>query len=139
MNAMPESILLKPADRPFDLPAIERILLEHPAICREPNRAEAFLVARDEAARENARQRRLEDPRNSISVGVIRLQQTHLVFAIAFSLPEDLAIMRDLAEQIVAEYQPRILSEIVDDDWTDRCADGLDPMFPDYLPPRAGR
>lgn len=50
----------------------------------------------------------------------------------------DLEVVRDLAEAIVAEYQPRIFSEVEGDDWTERCKDGLDPMFPDHLPPRHG-
>ncbi len=131
---MPDSIILEPRARPFDLPAMRATLLAHPAVVEDPIKQEQLLVVADEESRAHAVRRRLNDPNASIAVGIVIVREKMIHFPIDWIGPPELSIARDLAAWIVSEYQPRIFSEVVGDDWTERCAQGLEPMFSGDIP-----
>ncbi len=91
-------------------------------------------MAANRDSRAHAVKRRLDSPDNSIAVGLVVLAEGLIEFPIDWIGSDDLSIVRDLAAWVVAEYQPRIFSEVVEDDWTERCAAGLGPMFPSAIP-----
>lgn len=132
---MPDAILLRPNSTSFDLTRIKAKLLASGSCTQDPENEDTLFIADRPPAREYAVECRLRG--TSIATGVVKLGSDLIAFSIEWIGPKDLAVVRDLAEWVVAEYRPRIFSEVEGDDWTERCADGLDPMFPPELPPRS--
>ncbi len=131
---MPDSIILGPQSRAFDLVMIRKRLLAHPAVVADPLNDTQLLVAANKDSRAHAVKRRRDSPKHSIARRAVVLAEGLIEFPIDWIGSDDLSIARDLAAWVVAEYQPRIFSEVVGDDWTERCSEGLEPMFPSDIP-----
>ncbi len=136
---MTDNIVLRPTvgAPPFDVASIRARLLSKDACFCDPLDTDLLFVVAGEGSRRFVMQERLESEQSRISAGIIEVKSESIVLAIALVGVADLKVMRDLAQWMLDTYQPTISSEVVGDDWTERCAGNIDIMFEPVLPRRA--
>ena len=119
-------IHLEPLSGAFARPAVEARLAQFPHAFRDAKKPNVYLLcgsAEVQAWAKNERARSDEFP----YVGLVDLEPGHITVR-QLCNEEELAVVRQFVQWLVDEYRCKIEDDD-GNDWTDACADSLDPLY----------
>jgi len=134
---MEECINLTPVDDSgYDAATIRTRLLENEHVIEDVRTTERLQVVCGADAQDYARRCREESEENSFVGGIIVIRRDLVHFAPTEASRKAVETMRELAQWVIDNYPSKISGLVVGDDWTERCAGRVDPMFEPELPRR---
>lgn len=134
---MEELITLVPALTAFEMDSLEGEFAAREDCFRDPREGFsarwAFIVHASQESRARIQYRLDQDPRSAVIAGFVAgLPDGTLQLTIGYPDTPTLIIMRDIAQQLMDKYQPRVLNSI-GIDRTDEAAGRADIFFPSGL------